>query len=199
MVEENAVETPPEAQQAPLELDAQVAELNAAAKAHLAKGEWEPAVECYEQVIALCEDAGQTATKAEALNNIASVHLALEDWEKALSYASDARRLYQEVADGVGEAVVLNNLAAAHDGLGEWQQGMALYEEALQLRQAAGDIEGQVKTLRNLAILNAQHDNRPKAKSYLNRALALARQMKSQALLAEIRKVMSQLPRMRLR
>ena len=109
-------------------LEAQVTELNTTARAHLAVGEWESAIECYEQVIAASESEGNTSVKAEALNNIASVHLAMMDWEKALSYASDARSLYQEAGDRIGEAVVLNNLAAAHDGMGGWQEALSIYD-----------------------------------------------------------------------
>ena len=92
--------------------------------------------------------------------------------------------------------MVLNNIAAAHDGTGDWQQAIAVYEEALELRQSLGDLEGEAKTLRNLAIVFAQHGDRNRAKAYLNRALGTASRAKSGAVLAEIRKAMSQLPRL---
>lgn len=177
----------------------QIVDLQAAARAHLAKGEWEPAVAKYQEAIALAEAAGDTAGKAEGLNNIASVYLALEEWEQAMTFASESRALYQQVGDRGEEAVVLNNVAAAHDGMGDWPQAIAIYDEALELRQSVGDQEGEARTLRNLAILYAQHGNRPKAKSYLNRALVAAKQAKANQLLGEIRKTMSQLPRMRRR
>ncbi len=140
--------------------------------------------------------AGDLAGKAEATNNIASVHLALMDWQEALSQATEARAFYREAGDGAGEAVVLNNIAAAHDGMGDWQQAVATYEEALTLRQSLGDQEGEAKTLRNLAILFAQHGDRNRAKATLSRALGVAQRAKSRAVLAEIRKTMSQLPRL---
>jgi tetratricopeptide (TPR) repeat protein len=150
-------------------------------------------------VIQLMDDAGDLAGKAEAVNNIASVHLALMDWDEALTRATEAREFYQEAEDRAGEAVVLSNIGAAHDGMGDWQQAVAIYGEALEIRQSLGDLEGEAKALRNLAILFAQHGNRTKAKSYLNRALGAARRAKSRQVLAEIRKTMSQLPRMRRR
>jgi len=160
----------------------QAVELTTTARAHLAKGEWEPAVEAYKAVIGLAEEAGDLPGKAEATNNIASV--------------TEARAFYREAGDGAGEAVVLNNIAAAHDGMGDWQQAVATYEEALTLRQSLGDQEGEAKTLRNLAILFAQHGDRNRAKATLNRALGVAQRAKSRAVLAEIRKTMSQLPRL---
>ncbi len=93
--------------------------------------------------------------------------------------------------------MVLNNIAAAHDGVGDWQQAASIYDEALALREALEDLEGQAKTLRNLAVLYAQHGNRNRAKTYLNRALVMAQKAKSRALLKEIRKTMSQLPKLR--
>ena len=107
------------------------------AKEHLAKGEWEPAVAIYEQVISLMEEAEDVAGKAEGLNNIASVYLALEEWEKALDYAGQARALYQEIGDQAGEAVTMNNIAAAYDGMGNWAEAMSIYETALDI--APGD------------------------------------------------------------
>ena len=97
------------------------------------------------------------------------------------------------------ESVALNDIAAAYNGQGDWQKAVEIYEEALEMRQDQGDHEGEAKTLRNLAIVYAQHGNRNKAKTYLNRALMAARNAKSRGLLKLIRKTMSQLPRMRRR
>jgi tetratricopeptide (TPR) repeat protein len=174
----------------------QAAELTATARGYLAKGDWEPAIEAYNAVIGLMDGAGDVAGKAEAVNNIASVYLALMNWEEALSRASEARDFYRQIGDGAGEAVVLNNIAAAHDGMGDWQKALDIYEGALTIRQSLDDAEGEAKTLRNQAIIFAQHGDRNRAKAYLNRALGAARRSKSHPVLAEIRKTMSQLPRL---
>ena len=177
----NAEETLPEADVVPVYKD-QAEEMNKVAKQHLTQGEWEPAVAQYEQVIALMEEAEDVAGKAEALNNIASVYLALKEWEKALDFAGQARALHQDIGDQAAEAVTMNNIAAAYDGLGNWAEAISIYEQALVLRGELNDREGEAK-----------------AKSYLNRALALARQTKSRALMSALRKTMSQLPRIRQR
>ncbi len=89
----------------------------------------------------------------------------------------------------------MNNIAAAYDGMGNWAEAMSIYETALELRREIGDQEGEAKTLQNLAVLHARHGNRGKAKTYLNKALVLARQSGSRALANALRKTMSQLPR----
>lgn len=173
--------------------------LEGEARGLLVKGDWEPAVERYKEIIALMEAAEDPAGKAEALNNIASVYLALEDWEQAQAYTTEAREFYQAAGDRAGEAVVLNNVAATHDGMGDWQQAIEVYSEALAIRQSLEDAEGEAKTLRNLAILYAQHGNPVKAKSFLNRAVVAAKKSKSRDLVKLMRQTLSQLPRMRRR
>ena len=93
----------------------------------------------------------------------------------------------------------MNNIAAAYDGLGNWAEAIAIYEQALVLRGELQDRVGEAKTLQNLAIVHARHGNRAKAKSYLNKALVLARQTNSRSLMNALRKTMSQLPRIRQR
>ena len=83
--------------------------------------------------------------------------------------------------------------------MGNWPKAAEIYEEALALRQSLGDAEGEAKTMRNLAILFAQHGNRNRAKTYLNKALVLAKRAKSREMVAAIRKTLSQLPRFRRR
>ena len=65
----------------------------------LAKNEWEPALELYQQVLTLMETHADVAGQAETLNNIASVHLARQAWAEALEILEPARQLFLEAGD----------------------------------------------------------------------------------------------------
>ncbi|MCD6284885.1 MAG: tetratricopeptide repeat protein [Anaerolineae bacterium] len=199
VVADESVDVPADSPSEEATREEQVSLLETEARGLLAQGDWEPAVERHKQIIELMDAAGDSAGKAEALNNIASIYLALEDWEQAQAYTTEALEFYQAAGDRAGEAVVLNNVAATHDGMGDWQQAIEVYAEALEIRKSLEDAEGEAKTLRNLAILYAQHGNPIRAKSYLNRAVVMAKRAKSRELVGLMRKTLSQLPRMRRR
>ncbi len=94
-------------------------------------------------------------------------------------------------------AVVLNNIAAAHDGLGDWQQAASIYDEALALREALEDLEGQAKTLRN-SRRPVRSAWQPQPGQDLSQPrIGHGPEGEVQALLKEIRKTMSQLPKLR--
>ena len=105
--------------------------------------------------------------------------------------------MLRESGDQEAEATTLNNIASAYNGLGDWAKAAEIYETALDIREAQNDFEGQAKTLRNLAIIHVQHSNPVKAKSYLNKAMQLAKKANSRELVGIIRTTISQLPKFR--
>ena len=175
--------------------DTRIADLAALARQHLARRKWAEAERTYEQVLMLQQQAEDRIGIARTKNDLASLFLAQREWQKAIDLLESSQAIFEAANDPEQEAVALNNLAAAQYELGLTEQALANYETALEMRRTMGDLVGEAKTLRNLGILYAKQGNSMKAKAYLNRGIAVARQANAGELVRIIRQSLSQLPR----
>lgn len=176
-------------------LNTRITELAALARQHLAKRKWAEAERAYEQVLMLQQQAEDRIGIARTKNDLASLFLVQREWQKAIDLLERSQVIFEAAHDPEQESVALNNLAAAQYELGLTEQALANYETALEMRHNMGDLVGEAKTLRNLGILYAKQGNSMKAKAYLNRGIAVARQANAGELVQIIRKSLSQLPR----
>lgn len=176
-------------------LNTRITELAALARQHLAKRKWAEAERAYEQVLMLQQQAEDRIGIARTKNDLASLFLVQREWQKAIDLLERSQAIFEAAHDPEQESVALNNLAAAQYELGLTEQALANYETALEMRHNMGDLVGEAKTLRNLGILYAKQGNSMKAKAYLNRGIAVARQANAGELVQIIRKSLSQLPR----
>lgn len=176
-------------------LNTRITELAALARQHLAKRKWAEAERAYEQVLMLQQQAEDRIGIARTKNDLASLFLVQREWQKAIDLLERSQAIFEAAHDPEQESVALNNLAAAQYELGLTEQALANYETALEMRHNMGDLVGEAKTLRNLGILYAKQGNSMKAKAYLNRGIAVARQANAGELVKIIRKSLSQLPR----
>ena len=176
-------------------LNTRITELAALARQHLAKRKWAEAERAYEQVLMLQQQAEDRIGIARTKNDLASLFLVQREWQKAIDLLERSQAIFEAAHDPEQESVALNNLAAAQYELGLTEQALANYETALEMRHNMGDLIGEAKTLRNLGILYAKQGNSMKAKAYLNRGIAVARQANAGELVKIIRKSLSQLPR----
>jgi len=181
-----------------LESDSHAEKLQAlalTARELLSRRKWAEAERAYEQLLMLQQQAEDRIGIARTKNDLASLYLAQQEWQKAIDLLERSRAAFEEAGDPEQESVALNNLAAAQYELGQTEQSLANYEKALALRHDMGDLVGEAKTLRNLGILYAKQGNPNRAKTYLNRAIGVARQANAGELVKIIRKSLSQLPR----
>ncbi len=176
-------------------LNTRITELTALARQHLAKRKWAEAERAYEQVLMLQQQVEDRIGIARTKNDLASLFLVQREWQKAIDLLERSQAIFEAAHDPEQESVALNNLAAAQYELGLTEQALANYETALEMRHNMGDLVGEAKTLRNLGILYAKQGNSMKAKAYLNRGIAVARQANARELVQIIRKSLSQLPR----
>jgi len=111
-------------------------------------GERREAIRCYEQVLPLYEEVGQS--DAEVLNGLGGAYSEIGEPEKARELYVRSLEKRRARQDWANEARTLNNLAvlaAAQDDLGE---ALVHYGQALEAVRRLGDREWEARVLSNL-------------------------------------------------
>lgn len=112
------------------------------------RGQYDPAIRLYEQVLAECRKAKQPAMESQILN---SLGLALAEQGRtgeALRRLEEARKLAAGLKLRRSEALALGNLALVHDRLGDEEDALRYAADALTLFRAVGDKAGVARCLR---------------------------------------------------
>ncbi|MGV9978066.1 tetratricopeptide repeat protein, partial [Micromonospora wenchangensis] len=111
--------------------------------ARRATGRRLPALEDYQQALAMYRQAGHRGNEAATLTNIGSVYDSLGDRQRALDHYHQALPIAREVGDRVGEAVTLSNIGRVYDSLGDRQRALDHYHQALPIAREVGDRVGE--------------------------------------------------------
>lgn len=117
--------------------DGEVEGLKVLIDVHLAKKEFDEALQVADQAVGVPDDKSK---KAKAMCFLAQIHLAKqEDSQEAMSVLAKARSMYKEAGDQKGEVEVLGMIGQMHLGTGSNDMALKVAREALDLDpEAAG-------------------------------------------------------------
>ncbi|MGH3147735.1 MAG: tetratricopeptide repeat protein, partial [Rubrobacter sp.] len=115
------------------------------------QGDFELAVELYEEALALCRQSGDPALLASLLIHLGHMFLLRGDLERATAVSEEAVAMHREqkLRSYLGDA--LNNLAWAALLRGDPEKARTLYEESLGYYRELGDGLGPLESLEGLA------------------------------------------------
>jgi CHAT domain-containing protein/tetratricopeptide (TPR) repeat protein len=140
-----------------------------------ARGEYQRAIEYYEQALPALKALGVPTQHGNILFNMAAIRHRQGELQKAQDELTEALALFRQAKYRYGEANSLRELAAVHDEIGDNAKASELLTEALSIARGVSDRRSEATTLNRLADLEAKlgHDERAVA---LNRdALAINR------------------------
>jgi CHAT domain-containing protein len=143
--------------------------------AHFQSGEYEQALECFDQALRLTRAAGDRAGEAAALTAIGVVYATLGEFQRALEYYNQALPIARAVGDRHTEAATLTRIGWIHWASGQPQQALKNYDQALSIHQAAGDRAGEAELLSHIAAVYATSGEYQRALESQQQALALRR------------------------
>lgn len=111
--------------------DGEVEGLKVLIDMHLAKKEFDEALQVADQAVGVPDDKSK---KAKAMCLLAQIHLAKqEDSTEAMTVLGKARSMYQEAGDKKGEVEVLGMIAQMHLGMGNGDMALRVAKEALDI------------------------------------------------------------------
>lgn len=137
--------------------------------------DFERAVGCYEQSLALSRAVGDRRGVAFALDNLGYLANDRGDRLEAERLLSESLTLYRELGDKRGLAKALDTLGLVAMLHGDHERAGPLLEESLALARAADDRWLMATTLTNLGVLANHRRGYAQARGHWEESLALAR------------------------
>jgi tetratricopeptide (TPR) repeat protein len=115
------------------------------------KGQYDLAIDTFEQAREAYAAAGQPQIAAEMANNLSVALGHVGRHQKALEVLEGTFEIFLQHDELTKAAQALGNAAAAYEGLQEWQRAESLYEQAASRFAQLGNREGQHFTLQALS------------------------------------------------
>ncbi len=135
------------------------------------RGEYDTAVEAFEEMRLLWQQAGDKRGEARALSDLGVAQQKMGNLADAHQAYEEALALYEAIDDEQGKAVVMGNLATLMRLRGATDQAESLLQEAADLFSTQDDREREAATLRLLARLQLRRGVWLDALLNYNRAL----------------------------
>lgn len=116
-------------------------------------GEYEEALEAFEQARSLSANVGDRAAEVEALGNMGVVCVELENWDEAHRFLDQALEICQETGDQFNGGKVLGNLGMMYARQGDEENAALAYEQAIVVFQNLGETGFEKDVARQLSKL----------------------------------------------
>jgi CHAT domain-containing protein/Tfp pilus assembly protein PilF len=145
-------------------------------------GELRKGLDWLRQALAKARAAGDRKLESIILNNLAGGYEEIAEIQKALEYYNQALALARETADRNNEMIFLNNLGETYRSLGDWETAFDYYRVAAEMSGTSNKKPSAGMFLINLADAYRHRGQLDEARSSLDRALALGRQIDSREL-----------------
>jgi tetratricopeptide (TPR) repeat protein len=114
------------------------------------QGQYEPALQTFQQALVLNQAMRSKAEEARTLHKIGSVYFRVGQYQKALEFYQQALPIRREIGDKAGQAHTFNNMGVVYDRLRQYSQARQFFNQARAIYQEIGDRQGESLTLENL-------------------------------------------------
>ncbi len=151
--------------------------LNFLGMINLIKGNYNKALNYYEESLAIDEKLENLAGKTTDLNNIGSVYLTLGKYDEALEKYENALEISDQLGDLSGKTADLNNIGRIYEIRGDYDLALQRYEEALRITEKLGDLGLKSTLLNNIGMIYGAHGNFDVALKNYEEALHIADQL----------------------
>ena len=142
---------------------------------HLSNGEYQKAINVYEQYLDLVRVLQNQKAEAEALRDLAGAYAALGKYGQAIPLLEEGVAIAQQLNDTSLLNWLLTQLGSAYRFAGNNQKALDTLQEALQLAKEAEETSLEWITLRTLAQLYTALDNLPQVIKIQQERLAISR------------------------
>lgn len=151
---------------------------------YLRVGEFQKALDSFNQLLFLMKKIDDFKGKAVALTGLGNTYGELGEQQKALEFYNQALKVYSISEDKEGESVIRNNIGIAYLNLGNYQEAIKSFNKALTLIETSHEQVGIV-IISNIGSAYAKLGNNQKAIEYFTQALSLAQHIPNTSMEAQ--------------
>lgn len=149
------------------------------------RGQFQPALELFQQALRIYREIDDHHGEAKALIGFGIVYNYQKHYSQALGSFQQALVLMREMEDRYGEANALNNIGLIQHNLGQHEQALTAYQQALAIVRYIDNRHGEATTLSNIGAI--YHDQRQyeKALKYYQQALSIYQKIEDRSGIAK--------------
>jgi len=140
---------------------------------YYSKGEWQRAIEFYQQSLAITEKLGDVPGLATTYMNLGTVYLQKGEWERAIEFYQKALAITEKLGDVHTLAQTYNNLGEVYRHKGEWDRAIEFYQKALAITEKLGDVHTLAQIYNNLGLVYAAKGEWQQAIDFYQQSLAI--------------------------
>ncbi len=144
-------------------------------------GNYDKALQHYEQSLKIQQEIGNRKGESTTLGNMGSIAHAKGEYETALSYFKRDIKISQKIGDRVGESTSLNNISQIYDARGDYDTALGYLQLSLKISQEIGDKKGESVTLGNMGSIALAKRDYETALSYFENDMKICQEIGDRA------------------
>lgn len=140
-------------------------------------GNYEMALPCLEQSLAIHQQIDDKEGKGAVLTNIGNIYLAQGNYETALLYFKQSLAIQQEIGGKKVESVILSNIGNIYHAQGDYETALSYFKQSLSIDKQIDDKVGEGTVLNNISQVFHSQANYEEALSYLKQSLTITQKI----------------------
>lgn len=149
-------------------------------KAYKNRGEYENAIDFYNQMSEVSLKIGDKKGAAVATYAIAYIYKIQDQYDKAILFYNKSIKFRKAINDQKGTANALNNIGVIYDLQGNYAKAMVYFSKSLKIREEIKAKKGIASSLNNIGMVYFHQSNYEKAIEFYSRSLALKEELGDQ-------------------
>jgi tetratricopeptide (TPR) repeat protein len=137
------------------------------------KGEFDKALDFYNEAQIVNKKSGDKGDMASTFNNIGIVYGMQAEYETCEAWMMKSLDIYKQLNDANGMANAYNNLGNIHYYQGDYKPAINFWTQSLKMKEKSGDKLGMANTLNNIGNIHKAQNDDTTAISYYQRSLKL--------------------------
>ncbi len=148
--------------------------LNTKGWALMLQGDYDKAIELFEEEKELSGELGVIKEKAQALHDLGTVYVRKGDYDEALGLLDKAIELREKIDDVKGLGDSLNSLGVIYKNKGEMEKALLYYQRSRDIEEEIGNKTGIARSLNNIGVIYWHKGELDRALGYYNQCLRIA-------------------------
>jgi CHAT domain-containing protein/uncharacterized protein HemY len=130
--------------------DIQRSSLNGLGNVHNSLGQYQKAIDFYQQSLAIAKQMGKRQWESLALGNLGNTYDSIGQHQKAIELFHQSLAIARQISDRDGEGTILLSLGNAYNSLGKYQEAINFYQQSLVIAKQLRDQKSVGSALGNL-------------------------------------------------
>jgi tetratricopeptide (TPR) repeat protein len=151
--------------------------LDTIAQIYFTLGDFDGAIQLYQQSLVTQEKLGDMHGMAQTFNSLGVMYVQKGEWDKATEFYRRSLAIEEQLGDVHGLAQTFGNLGAVYAQRGEWDKAIEFYQRSLAIKEQLGDVRGLAQTYNNLGLIYAGKGEWDKAIEFYQSSLATMEQL----------------------